>query len=108
MIFVRRNIRDLVGLIIVVTTDACRDEWPRSNVMTFDEGFESIRQSIQHLRGKLGDALARQLLEMTEQAKAHFEDGEIRFGGRLMQDIEYVAQGKKPFAFPEEMYRWPL
>jgi len=89
---------------------------------TYDEGWDSLFQSLDHLRGKLGEARHAQLVEMANQAKAHYDAGnaepgpriarpdvidEIKLGSWLMQDIGRVVRGKSPHAYPEELYRWP-
>jgi hypothetical protein len=124
MIFVSYKPSELVKDIIVLTTDALRESWPKDQLMTFDEGFEGIRQSLRLMKekGKLAPAVADQLLEMTETAKAHFEAGyafgpyqkrddpgfeQVALGAWLMQDMEHVAVGKPPFSYPAKLYKWP-
>ncbi|WP_296819241.1 hypothetical protein [Brevundimonas sp.] len=80
------------------------DKFPSD--MSFEEGFESIRLGIENLRWRLSPAVADQLSSMAEQAKAHFDAGEIKLGARLMQDMERVVGKQPPFAYPKELYRW--
>jgi hypothetical protein len=107
MIYVSPTRSRLIGQMVVVRTYAIegKDHFPDD--MSFEEGFESIRQSLEHLRQKLSGELADQLLSMSVQAKSHFEGGGTRLGAGLMQDMEQVLRGAPPFAYPRELYRWP-
>ena len=107
MIYVSATPQRLVGRIVVVCTYAIegKDRFPED--MTFDEGFESIDKSIEHLQSKLTSARSDQLISMSAQAKRHFEAGESKLGAWLMQDMERVIKRESPFAYPEHLYRWP-
>lgn len=104
----------------------------------FDGIFYSISKGIENLRKRFGDFKADQLLDMLAQAKAHHEEGwrltggedppqnkprwweskdastempgwwQRRLGNALLQDTEMVARGRQPWAYPKELYRWPL
>lgn len=45
---------------------------------------------------------------MLAQAKAHYEAGEGRLGGPLLQDVQMVVMDRRPSAYPKELYRWPI
>jgi hypothetical protein len=70
--------------------------------------FFSIRAGVENLRKHLGDAKANQLLEMLAQAKTHYEAGENRLGGPLLQDTQMVLMGRQPWAYPKALYRWEV
>ncbi|GAA0864481.1 hypothetical protein GCM10009115_19180 [Sphingopyxis soli] len=121
MIIVSENLRDLRSEIIYLNLNSGGQSYP-TEFQTYDEGWESLNQSLAHLRGKLGEARYAQLVEMATQAKVHYDEGyaindrtaevipgfdHIKLGSRLMQDMEQVVKGKPPFAYPEELYRWP-
>lgn len=111
MIIISKTLRDLQSEIVYLNLNAGGGEYP-TEFQTYEEAWESLHQSLKHLRGKLGDARYEQLVDMTAQAKAHYdaeaEDEQQGFlGSWLMQDIEQVVKGKPPFAYPEELYRWP-
>lgn len=111
MILVARNLRELADSIVSLTT-YCNIKGFPNEFKTYDEAWEELKQSLHHLNGKLGDARYAQLVEMAAQAKAHYdaetEDEHQGFlGSWLMQDIEQVVKGKPPFAYPDELYRWP-
>ncbi|MGK6321431.1 hypothetical protein [Sphingomonas sp. DT-204] len=62
---------------------------------------------MENLRKKFGDAKADQLLDMIRQAKAHHEAND-KLGSRLLQDVEMVVADRQPYAYPKELYRWPV
>ncbi len=107
MIYVSPTRSRLIGQMVVVRTYAIegKDRFPDD--MNFEEGFESIRKSLEHLRRTLSDEVADQLLDMCAEAKSHFEAGETHLGAGLMQDMEQVVRGAPPFAYPPDLYRWP-
>jgi hypothetical protein len=74
----------------------------------FDGTFCSMSRGIENLRKRLGEATANQLLEMLEQAKSHYEAGENKLGGSLMEDAKMVVLGRQPWAYPKELYRWAI
>jgi hypothetical protein len=119
-----KTIRDLVGTIVVVQMLTTSYGYPRDGV-TLDEAWTRLRANINHMRNKLGDVRTDQILEMAAQAYEHYKAGylkspsekpkpqepgseDIKLGTRLMQDIEWVVRGREPFAYPKELYRWPL
>jgi len=125
MIIIDQNLRELSDRIIYLTTNCNASDYP-TKLQTYDEAWDSLRQSLDHLRGKLGDGRYSQLVEMAAQAKSHYDDGyamgpepgvrpkpgdpgseHIKLGSWLMQDIEQIVKGKAPFAYPKELYRWP-
>lgn len=107
MISISNTLSDLVGEIIGVRTHSIEGDCP-TDYQTYDEAWENLRESLASLRGKLNERRYSQLVEMAEQAKYHFDIGEIKLGARLMQDMEQVVKDKPPFAYPEEHYRWEL
>jgi len=125
MIIVAQNLRELTDSVVYLRTNCNGSDYP-TEFQTYDEGWYSLQQSLDHLRDKLGETRYSQLGEMVIQAKSHYDDGyrmgpkpgvrppsgspgseHIKLGSWLMQDIEQVAKGKPPFAYPEELYRWP-
>ncbi|MFA7601469.1 MAG: hypothetical protein WCY29_00550 [Novosphingobium sp.] len=124
MLITAQNLRELSDSIVYLTTNCNGSDYP-TEFQTYDEGWNSLKQSLEHLRGKLGEARYAQLVEMTVQAKAHYDDGyamgpepgvrpapgtpgseHIMLGSWLMQDIGQVVRGKPPFAYPKDLYRW--
>ena len=74
-----------------------------------DEAYDHFRRSLEHLRKKLGDEKYRELSDMLEQARAHFEVGDLdsrKLGSWLMQDMGEIIRKGAPFAYPKEMWRW--
>lgn len=111
MIVQMKNLGELADSIIYLRTNCNAKDYP-TGFQIYDEAWEELRQNLDHLHKKLGDARYAQLIEMVAQAKAHYdaeaEDEHQGFlGSWLMQDIEQVVKGKPPFAYPEELYRWP-
>ena len=119
-----KNIRDLAGAIIGVRTNTSTYSYPRFG-KTLAEAWGELRFNIERMRGKMGDARTDQVLDMCDQARQHFEDAyrksptiapepgqpgfeDLKLGSRLMQDMEWIARGREPFAYPKELYRWPL
>jgi hypothetical protein len=74
----------------------------------FDGVFYSMRKSVDNLRKRFGDAKANQVLEMLTQAKEHYEAGENKLAGALMEDTKIVIMKRQPWAYPKELYRWAL
>lgn len=72
----------------------------------FDGVFHSMTLGVENLRKKLGEKKAGQLLEMLATAKAHYEAGENKLGGALMEDAKMVLIDRQPWAYPKELYRW--
>jgi hypothetical protein len=90
----------------------------------FDGTFYSLQQGVENLRKKFGDAKANEILEMLAQSKAHHETGwasngekyapkgpgwrDVCLGNYLLQDVEMVVRDRQPWAYPKELYRWPI
>jgi len=104
----------------------------------FEGIFCSMERGIENLRKHFSDAKADQLLDMLVQAKAHHEEGwrltggeappknrprwweskdaptempgwwQRRLGSALLQDIQMAVIGRRPWAYPKELYRWRL
>jgi hypothetical protein len=111
MNIIAQNLRELTDSVVYLTTNCNHSDYP-TEFQTYDEGWASLSQSLDHLRGKLGEVRYAQLVEMVAQAKAHYDaEGQDKhqgfLGSWLMQDIEQVVKDKPPFAYPHELYRWP-
>ncbi len=111
MILIAQNTRDLLGSIVSLQLNCNAKDYP-TEFKTYDEAWEELRLSFDHLRGKLGEGKYAQLVDMAAQAKAHYESEssdkqQLFLASWLMQDIEQVVKGKPPYAYPEELYRWP-
>ena len=121
MIIIAQNLRELADSVVYLRTNCNHRDYP-TEFQTYDEAWDSLRQSLNHLESKLGVARRAQLCEMTAQAKTHYDGAYgksasvksddpdlegIKLGSWLMQDIEFVVKGKSPFAYPEGLYRWP-
>lgn len=114
------QLRDAVTFVMAHAPDHGFPEWTG---MDFDGGFERLFRGVENLRNRFGDAKTDQLIDMLQQAKAHFEQGyvlggasppenrpgfaEVRWGYCLMQDIGEVIGNSPPYAYPEDLYRWP-
>ena len=72
----------------------------------FDGTFCSMSRGVENLRKRLGDAKANQILAMLAQAKIHYETGDNKLGGALLEDTRMVVLGRRPWAYPKELYRW--
>ena len=97
---------ELVGEIIDIRTHSIEQDYP-TRYQTYEEAWDNLKQSLNYLRAKLGESKYYQLSDMAAQARAHFDADEIKWGARLMQDMEQIVRGKPPFAYPNELYRWP-
>ncbi|MGK6321429.1 hypothetical protein [Sphingomonas sp. DT-204] len=121
MIKVAQSLSELSDSITYLNLNCGSHSYP-TEFQTYEEGWESLSQSLTHLRRKLGEARYTQLIEMAAQSKAHYDEGyalsdrtievipgfdHIKLGSRLMQDMGQIVRGKPPFAYPEELYRWP-
>lgn len=73
----------------------------------FDGVFFCLMTGVENLRPRLGETKARQLIEMLTLAKGHYEAGDSRLGGALMEDAKMLVIGRQPWAYPQEPYRWP-
>lgn len=74
----------------------------------FDGVFHSMACGVENLRKRVGDVTAEQLLEMLAQAKAHYETGENKLAGALMEDTKMVVMSRQPWAYPKELFRWSV
>ena len=125
MMIIDKNLRELRESLIHLRTSCNASDYP-TEFQTYDEAWDNLRQSLDHLHGKLGVSRHAQLQDMAAQAKAHYDAGfakmpeagarpapgepafeDIKLGSWLMQDMEQVVRGNPPFAYPEELYRWP-
>ncbi len=104
------QLRDQIGVAILSVP---RKKFPCSVIdgnpyWDFEGIFCSIQKGVENLRKRFGDAKANQLLEMLALAKAHYEAGENRLGGPLLQDAQMVLMDRQPWAYPKELYRWKI
>jgi hypothetical protein len=111
MIRISKTRGELADSVVYLSVHCNAKAYP-TEFQTYNEGWESLSRSLDHMCDKLGEARYTQLVDMVAQAKAHYdaeaEDEQQGFlGSWLMQDIEQVVRGKPPFAYPEELYRWP-
>lgn len=74
----------------------------------FEGSFYGLELGVANVRKKLGNARADQVLEMIAQAKSHYEEGNAKLGGALLEDSKMVVMGRRPWAYPKELYRWPI
>ena len=100
------TVRQLRDRIAVTILRAPRRQFSES--YDFDGTFYSLQRGIENLRKRFGDAKSDQLLDMLDQAKAHYEAGEAKLGGPLMQDLDMAVAERQPWAYPKERYRWPV
>ncbi len=121
MIKVAENLFELSDSLTYLNLNCGSQKYP-TEFQTYEEGWDSLDQSLDHLRPKLGQERYAQLVEMAAQAKTHYDEGyavndrtvevipgfdHIKLGSRLMQDMGRVVRNKPPYAYPEELYRWP-
>ena len=97
------QLRDLIGDTML---RAPKRQFPDS--YDFDGTFYSMSRGVENLRGRFGDAKADQLLEMLAQAKAHYEAGDNKLGGELMEDTKMIVMGRQPWAYPKNLYSWAV
>mgnify|MGYP000636465149 CR=1 FL=1 len=100
-----RNLSELSDALSNIRSNVNSDAFP-TKYQTYDEAWAELFINYDLLRSKLG-LLHEQIIDMTKQAKVHYETGERKLGSWLMQDIGEVVRGQPPFAYPEELYRWP-
>lgn len=74
----------------------------------FEGAFFCLVRGVENLRKSLGGAKADQLLEMLAQAKGHYEAGDNKLGGCLLEDTKMVLLERQPWAYPKDLYRWPV
>ena len=111
MIKIAKTTGELADSAVYLRINCNAKQYP-TEFQTYAEGWTSLLQSIDHLRGKLGEVRHAQLTYMAVQAKAHYDlqesdEHQGRLGSWLMQDIEQVARGRLPFAYPEELRQRP-
>jgi len=85
---------------------APRHQFPEDE--DFDGAFYVLSKGVENLRKRLGDTKANQVAEMLAQAKAHYEAGENKLAGALMEDTKMVIMKRQPWAYPKELYRWAV
>jgi hypothetical protein len=99
------QLRDAMTFTLVHAYDNSFPDWCG---LDLDGAFHRLFLGIENLRRRFGDSKADQLLDMLQQAKTHFVAGEGKLGSWLMQDAEEVVSDRRPFAYPRELYRWPI
>jgi hypothetical protein len=94
------------------------------HTITYDDAWDRLFVCLKNLRRKLGEEKTDQLLAMAARSKVHYDTGyeasggkkggqgdpgqdEIKLGSRLLQDVEEIARGRAPFAYPKRLYVWP-
>jgi len=113
--FLSKSLSELAGEIVSVRTYSVKKDFPPV-LAPYEDSWDNLYESLEFLKDKLGEGRYAQLVDMATQAKKHFDAGhapggddyQITLGARLMQDMEWVVRGRKPFAYPKELYRWPL
>ena len=98
--------RDLKGYINVTMLRAPKRRF--EDYEDFDGAFHCMKYGVENLRKKIGDAKANQVLDMLAQAKAHYEAGDNKLGGALMEDTKMAVIARQPWAYPKELYRWAV
>jgi hypothetical protein len=104
--FIPKKSRSLVDYISNVMLSAPKRKFLEYE--DFDGAFFCLGQGVENLRKRFGDAKADQLLEMLDQAKAHYVASENQLGGALMEDAKMVVMKRQPWAYPKDLYRWVL
>mgnify|MGYP000235594402 CR=1 FL=1 len=74
--------------------------------MDYETAFEALRLSLKSLEKKIGKERCSNLLDMAEQAKLYFDQGQVNLATWLMQDMEQYLNKKKLFAYPSHLWRW--
>jgi len=72
-----------------------------------DGAYYVLERGVENLRKTFGDRKANQIIDMLRAAKGHHE-ADDKLGSRLLQDVEMVIANRQPYAYPKELYRWPL
>jgi hypothetical protein len=101
-----RTVNDLRGYINDVMLSAPKRKF--LDFEDFDGAFFCLARGVENLRGRFGDTKANQLVEMLAQAKAHYESGDNKLGGALLEDTKMVVMDRLPWAYPKALYRWAV
>jgi hypothetical protein len=101
------TVRGLRDLVVTTLLRAPTRHFPDDCSEDFDGSYHSLERGVENLRKKFGDTKSDQLLDMIRQAKKHHEAND-KLGSRLLQDVEMVIANRQPYAYPPELYRWPL
>ena len=102
-----KTLAQLRDAIVSTLMRAPSRNFPPTYGRDFDGAYYTLARGVDNLRRRLGDAKADQLLDMFKQAKAHHE-ADDKLGSRLLQDADMIVAGRQPFAYPKELYRWPI
>jgi hypothetical protein len=102
---IRKTIQELGDQLVGLSHCLIEDEFlPKYRDAA--EGYEHFRASLDYMREKLGDYKYLKILDMLEAARVHFEEGDIKLGAWLMQDMEAIIDGDPAFAYPRHLWRW--
>lgn len=99
------QLRDAISFTRAYSVEGSFPDWCG---LDFEGAFYQLFRGIENLRRRFGNAKANQLIDMLEQTKAHFEAGEGHLGSWLMQNVQEVISDRRPFAYPTDLYRWPI
>lgn len=99
------QLRDAITFTLVHANQGSFPDWCG---LDFEGAFYQLLRGVENLRKRFGEAKANQLADMLEQAKTHYKAGEVKWGSWLMQDSQEVIADRRPFAYPKDMYRWPI
>jgi hypothetical protein len=97
----KTQLRDSMSNVMLRAPQRQFPEWE-----DFDGVFHSLACGVENLQNKLGTGKSGQLLDMLSTAKAHYEAGNNKLGGALMEDAKMVVMNRQPWAYPKELYRW--
>lgn len=84
------ELRDYFGYVSLCAPDKFPDG------ATMDEAYEIITMGLNLLRKRIGEDRYTRLIEMLEQSKQHFLDGEDRAGAVILANMKDVISGREP------------
>jgi hypothetical protein len=84
------EIKDFFGYMAL----SCPDEFPDGHTM--EEAYTELEEGLGLVRKKIGDERYSRAIEMVEQSKQLFTDGEDRAGSAMLMNIGEVISGRKP------------
>ena len=112
MIVIANNLQELGDSVATTRSYSNAKAFP-TEFQTYDEKWDELQQSIDHLKFMLGPERYPKLKEMLAKAKSHYDeeaetgdDEQGKLGSWLMQDIGLIVDGKEPMVYPKELYRW--
>jgi hypothetical protein len=77
-----------------------------SDAYDFDGTFYSLLCGAGNVGASFTPADVAQLRDMLGQAKNHYEAGENKLAGALMEDTKMLVMGRQSWAYPKDLYRW--